>query len=63
MKKENNISETLVGVSMIGCTAAGVMGIIFALISVFSLDWIGAGICLTASGVSFGLLANAVLRT
>ena len=63
MNKNSNVSETLVGVSLIGCATAGVLGIIFAITSGLSLDWIGAGVCLTASSLSFGLLTNAILRS
>jgi hypothetical protein len=63
MPDKNNLPTALVGISLIGCAAVGILGIIFAVISVLSLDWIGAGVCLTASGLSFGLLVNAVLRS
>ncbi len=62
MIEKNNQIESIVGAALIGCITVGVLGIIFAFLSLFNYDWIGAGLSLTASGLAFGLLSNAVLR-
>jgi hypothetical protein len=54
--------DTLIGLGTFGSAVIGVIGFVAALIAFFSGDLVGTGVCLVASALSFGLLANAVLR-
>jgi hypothetical protein len=55
--------DTLIGLGTLGSAVIGVVGFVAALIAFFSGDLVGAGVCLIASALAFGLLANAVLRS
>lgn len=52
------------GLTLLAGLATGVAGLLCAGAAVLGdADWCGAGTSLIASAASFGLLANAVLRT
>jgi hypothetical protein len=55
-------AATAGGLAVIGGLAAGFAGLVAALISLFTLNLLGAGVCLAAAGISFGLVANAIWR-
>ena len=51
------------GLSVIGGFIVGITGILAALLSIFNeYDYVGAGLCLMASAIAFGQLANAMFR-
>jgi hypothetical protein len=55
-------AATAGGLALIGGLAAGFAGLVAGLISLFTLNLLGAGVCLAAAGISFGLVANAIWR-
>jgi hypothetical protein len=62
MDKQAFSIATMVGQSVLAGMITGFAGLVVATFAFFGGDWIGAGICLAASAVAFGLLANALLR-
>jgi hypothetical protein len=54
--------ETVAGVAVICGMVAGFGAFAVAVFSFFSGNFVGAGVCLGAAGLSFGLVANASLR-
>ena len=62
MSKATEKVEIAGGFALIGGLVAGFAGLIAALVSFFSLNLIGVGVCLAAAGISFGLVANAIWR-
>jgi hypothetical protein len=61
MNKDNKLVNTIIGMSLIGAAAIGVVSFIAALFPFFSEDYAAAGLMLIASALSFGLLSIAVL--
>ena len=66
---ENRIDKLLGGrgawiawISIIGTLCTGLLGLMLAVSARQVSDFVGAGVCAGASALSFGLLANAVLR-
>ena len=62
MSKAIEKIEMAGGLALIGGLVAGFVGLIAALVSFFTLNLLGAGVCLAAAGISFGLVANAIWR-
>lgn len=62
MSKATVKAEIAGGLALVGGLVAGFAALIAALISFFTLNLLGAGVCLTAAGISFGLVANAIWR-
>jgi len=62
MSKDNKKLDTIIGLAALGSSITGVASLIAAIFPLFSGEFIGVGMCLTAAALSFGLLANAVLR-
>jgi hypothetical protein len=54
--------DTMIGIATVGSMVTGVVGVVAALISFFNGDLAAGGACLIAAALSFGLLANALLR-
>ena len=54
--------ETIAGVAVVCGMVTGYAALIAAVFAFFSFNWVGAGVCLGAAGLSFGLVANAALR-
>ena len=54
--------ETFLGLAVFGSAAVGVLALIAALISLLVGQWLGAGLGLIASGLSFGLLSIALIQ-
>ena len=52
----------LIGLATVGGGITGVAGLVAALFALLSGDLVATGVCLVAAAVSFGLLANALLR-
>jgi hypothetical protein len=54
--------EAIAGVAVICGMVTGFAGLVAAIFAFFSFNWVGAGVCLAAAGLSFGFVANAALR-
>lgn len=59
---QKNTALTIALVILYGGGITGVAGLVAAAFAFFSGDFSGAGICLMASALAFGLMAIAVLR-
>jgi len=55
-------SNSAIGISVLGSSAAGVVALLAAIPAWFAADWVGVGALTGAAGIAFGLLANALLR-
>ncbi len=56
-------SSSALGLSIISGFIIGIFGFLGALFAIFNTnDYTGAGLCLIASALAFGLLANAMFR-
>jgi hypothetical protein len=62
MKDKNRNFNAILGIVVIACLFTGLAGLLGALFASFNYNWIGVGICVGAAALSFGLLANAILR-
>ena len=62
MAEARGKGETIAGVAVICGMITGYAAFIAAVFAFFSFNWVGAGVCLAAAGLSFGLVANAALR-
>ena len=54
--------DFLTSAACFGSVLTGILGIIAAIISVFSANFQAAGVSILGAGLAFGLLANALLR-
>lgn len=54
--------ETIAGVAVVCAMITGYASLAVAAFAFFSMNWVGAGVCLVAAALSFGLVANASLR-
>lgn len=59
---EKSKAETVAGIAVLLAFVTGVASLVVAVFSFFSANWVGAGTCLVAAALAFGLVANAVLR-
>lgn len=55
-------AQQIIGITTVALVLTGVISLIFGLVAAGNSDWVGAGVCLIASALSFGLLLNAVLK-
>jgi hypothetical protein len=55
--------ETYLGLAVYGSVGVGIIGLAAALISLIMGQYIGAGLFLMSSALSFGLLSVALIRT
>ena len=63
MNQDRQQSSAIPGITILGCFVVGIAGLIGAMVGMFDLnDPTGAGACLVASAIAFGLAANAVFR-
>ena len=62
MNGNQNRSTTLMGLTALGALVTGALALITALFPFLEGEFAAAGLCLIAAALSFGLLANAVLR-
>jgi len=62
MAEGRRSGETIAGVAVICGMVTGYAALVAAVFAFFSYNWVGAGVCLAAAGLSFGLVANAALR-
>ncbi len=61
MNDQSRVLGTVLGLAAIGPAIVGIAGFIGALFPFFNGDFVGAGILLAASALSFGLLSVAVM--
>jgi hypothetical protein len=54
--------ETIVAGALYGGLLVGLLGVVLAVTATLRGNLVGAGVCLVASGIAFGLLAIACLR-
>jgi hypothetical protein len=54
--------DTLVGALLLGMVLSGGMSLCAALFAMIDGNWAGAGISFLATGVTFGMLLNALIR-
>ena len=62
MSKNHSKAAVTIGLAVIGSSTIGIVGFIAAIIAVLAGEPTAAGTYLIAAALSFGLLANAVLR-
>lgn len=63
MKQDGQKSSAIPGIVVFGCFVVGFAGLIAAGVGMFEFeDPTGAGVCLVASAIAFGLAANAIFR-
>jgi hypothetical protein len=53
----------ILGLAIAMSAVAMLLGIAGGIVALTRMDFVGAGVCLLATGVSAGLVLNAVLRT
>lgn len=56
------IAASSAGLAVVGALTVGFGGVMGSFLSVFAGDFVASGIFLSAAGISFGLLANAIYR-
>ena len=54
--------DTIIGLVTVGAAIAGVAGLVAALVAILNGEFVATGVCLIAAALSFGLLANALIR-
>ncbi|MGC9523244.1 MAG: hypothetical protein ACP5HG_15340 [Anaerolineae bacterium] len=54
--------DAILGQSVVAGMVTGFLALGAAIFAFFGNDWMATGICLAAAGLSFGLVANAMLR-
>jgi len=62
MTNDRRRLDAIIGLAALGSAVTGVVSVVVALFPLFSGEFLAAGVCLLAAALSFGLLANAVLR-
>jgi hypothetical protein len=62
MKGSGRLIESLVALAVYGGSLTGVVGFAFAIIILINDEPISAALSLMVAGISFGLLANALIR-
>ena len=62
MRGPPNRLDTLVGIAVAAGMTTGGLSLVVAVVAVLGRDWMGAGVCLVAAALAFGLTANALLR-
>lgn len=62
MKENLKIFNLLLGLSVVGGIVTGAFGLLAALDLGIQNEWAGAGPCLIAAALLFGLMMNALLR-
>jgi uncharacterized membrane-anchored protein len=62
MMAEEKQPHQLIGVILYGALITGIASLLAAVVAFFSGDLSGAGMCLVAAALAFGLTLNALLR-
>ena len=62
MSKDHKTLGWMIGIAVYGTIIAGIAGIVVGVATALTGESVGAGLALVAAALSFGLLANALLR-
>jgi hypothetical protein len=62
MSRDRKRLDTIIGLAALGSSITGVVSLIAALFPFFNGEFDAVGLCLIAAALSFGLLANALIR-
>ena len=62
MSENRRKFDTIIGLVTLGGAITGVAGFVAALATFFNGEFVATGVCLIAAALSFGLLANALIR-
>lgn len=62
MAEQQRKVDNAPGLVALGGGITGIVSLVAAMFPFFSGDYVGAGLCLIAAALAFGLLANAVFR-
>ena len=62
MKQTGTRINVVVGLSVILGIIPGLTSLLVTYFAFFGADWTGAGVCLIAAALAFGLVSNALLR-
>jgi len=62
MNENHKMLNAMIGLATLGASVIGVISFLAAIATFLSGEFIAAGASLAAAALSFGLLANAVLR-
>ena len=61
-RQETKLASAILGLCTVCSLVVGLLGILFALIAIGDNDFTGAGVCLAAAALAFGLLAQSMLK-
>ena len=62
MSENRRKLDTIIGLVTLGGAIIGVAGLVAAVFAFFNGEFVATGVCLIAAALSFGLLANALIR-
>lgn len=62
MSENHRTLNAMIGLATVGSGITGIASFILALLAFFNADFAAGGTLMLAAALSFGLLANAVLR-
>lgn len=62
MSEKSNLPASFMVLALYGAVLAGLAGLGVGILGFFNADWTSAGVGFGAAGVTFGLLANALIR-
>jgi hypothetical protein len=62
MNENHKMLNAMIGLATLGSSVTGIVSFLAAMVTFLSGEFVAAGACLAAAALSFGLLANAVLR-
>jgi hypothetical protein len=62
MSENRRQFDTIIGLVTLGGAITGVAGLVVAFVALLSGEFVATGVCLVAAALSFGLLANALIR-
>lgn len=62
MGKDQRALGSMIGIAVLGGAVTGVAGLVVGIAAAIVGEPLGAGLALVAAAISFGLLANAMLR-
>lgn len=55
--------NVIVGLALLGCVVTGIIALIATLLALVRAEFLGAGVCLAAAGLSFGLCGIALAKS
>ena len=61
-KEPNRAAESLFALLLLGAVGVGIAGLVIAIFSAAHRQWVGSGLCLFASAVSFAWTFNGWVR-